>query len=254
MATDINDFITLDAFKNGRVKISQTESQEANIYKLLRDFGYGMTKIDNKRIYFKREGTSISSVHPSNFRQAFFKFLVHEADFSNIPDETNKEEIINWFYKKNRVKQNGLYDHYLTDILSDIEVSTLRMSIDPNYKHTVEINQLLSKFEEWRFKKTVDKINSYGGNPTLYYKKISDKKFLVFSHWHYNSKSRDGFDSWIATYLNENQIGTKKPVELLDIRSGFRLDRDFPLIKEYLNSKGHGMTRERRTADNSTLM
>lgn len=236
MTTDINNFITLDSFKNGRVKISQTISQEGNIYKLLFELGYRKTKLNDKRIYLKREGTFISVVHPSDIRQAFFKFLSHDADYSNILDGIDREEIINWFYQKNAVKENGLYDHYLADTLSESEAHDLRLRTDHDYKHSFDITQLQSMFDEFDFNKTVDSINSYSdNNPTLYYKQVADRKFLVFNHWNAKSKHNDGFDCWIATYPNEKQIGNKKPLELHDILLGFHFGRDFSLIEQYLN-------------------
>jgi hypothetical protein len=72
-------------------------------------------------------------------------------------------------------------------------------------------------------------------NPTIYYKQVADKEFLVFNHWNIKNKSNDGLDSWLATYTDEKQIGNKKPTARQSIRLGFHLDRDFPLIEQYLN-------------------
>jgi hypothetical protein len=161
MTTDINNFVTLSTFKNGRVKILQTVSNEANIYKLLCNLGYRKTKLNNKNIYLKREGASLLPIHRSEIKQAFFKFLDLDADYSKTLDGTNRGEIINWFYQKNRIKVNGLYDHYLEDNLTGEETHRLLMLTNQAYKHNFDIKQLLSKFEEWHFSKTIDKINSY---------------------------------------------------------------------------------------------
>lgn len=236
MTTDINNFGTIDTFKNGRLKMSQTASEEANIYKLLYVLGYRKTKLNNINIYIKREGTSISSVHPSDIRQAFFKFLEFDADYSNIPDGIDRVEIINWFYQKRAVKENGLYDHYLADTLSVSEVHALSMLTDHDYKHDFENNQLLSKFDEWNFTKRIDTVGAFHKGDTLYYKNIGDKKYLVFNHFNgQNHNTNDCFDIWFATYMNESQIGNKKPLDQQGICYGFDLDRDFHLIKDYLN-------------------
>ena len=235
MTTDINNFSIIDTFKNGRLKMSQTAAEEANIYKLLSELGYRKAKLNNRKIYVKREGKSISFVHLSEIRQAFFKFLESDADYSNIPNGINRVEIINWFYQKIVVKENVLFDHYLACTLTDNEVHTLRILTKHDYKHNLEINHLISKFHDWNFKKTVDAIGSFHKGDMLYYKNISDKKFIVFNHLKgQKQNTNDSFDCWFATYMNESQIGNKKPLEQQDIRLGFDFVRDFHLIKDYL--------------------
>jgi hypothetical protein len=115
-----------------------------------------------------------------------------------------------------------------------MEVRDLRMLTNFSYKHDFDKSKLLSKFNEWKFSKTIDNIGSYSKKALLYYKLIESKKYLVFNHYNSERKDLDCFDSWIATYSDEKQIGNKKPLSLQDLRLGFNLDRDFELIKQYV--------------------
>lgn len=235
MTKDINNFIDIVRQKNGRVKIKHNITNEGNIYKLLRDFGFRKSKLDNRRIYFRRQADIVTPVNLSDIKDAFREFLKC-GDFTNIPTDINHHDILEWYYSTHPIKENGLFDHYLEDTLTEVETHNFRLATDHDYRHRFEIKQLLSKFDEWAFSKSTDNINSYSSNnPPLYYKRIDDRKFLVFNHWNANTKYTGGFDSWIATYSNEKQIGNKKPLDLQDIRLGFRLDRDYPLIEQYLN-------------------
>jgi len=235
MTTDINNFIDIVRQKNGRIKIKHNVTNEGNIYKLLHDFGFRKIKLDNRRIYFRRQADKITPVKLVDIKEAFREFLEH-GDFTNIPQDVDHRDILEWYYSTLPIKENTQFDQYLEDTLTETEAHDLRLQTDHIYKHKFEIEQLLLKFDEWKFLKTTDIISSYSTeNPPLYYKHIGDRKFLVFNHWNVNTKYTDGFDCWIATYSDEKQIGNKKPLDLQDIRLGFRLDRDFPLIEQYLS-------------------
>jgi len=124
----------------------------------------------------------------------------------------------------------------LKETLSEQEIHDLRLQSNPRYRWKFFTQQLIAKFDEWNFSKTVDYINSYSGNnPPLYYRRISETKFIVFNHWNFNSKYRDGFDCWLAIYKNEKEIGKKQPHNLQQIILDFRFDRHLPLIEQYLN-------------------
>ena len=61
------------------------------------------------------------------------------------------------------------------------------------------------------------------------------KKYLVFNHYNEKDRTNDGFDTWVATYNNEELIGIKKPTEFENLKLSFHLDKDYSLIKQYLN-------------------
>jgi hypothetical protein len=230
---DINKILTIVRQKNGVVKIKHDLANEANICKLLQEFGFRKSKLDNRRIYFRRQYETITLINKWEIIDTFVDFLKKD-DFENVPQDVSKENILNWFYQSNPIKENGLFDHYLVDTLNEKEIHDLRMLTNFSYKHDFDNSKLLSKFNEWNFSKTIDTAGSYCKESPLYYKLIENKKYLVFNHFNANRKDLDGFDSWIATYSDEKQIGNKRPLSVQDVRLGFNLDRDFELIKQYV--------------------
>ena len=234
MEKDINNFLTISRTKNGKVKISHNTENEANIYKMLFKLGFRKTTLNNKKLLFKKTNDDLIPISIHDIRNAFYD-LLKNFEFVNVPDDVNYTDILNWNLEKQPIKQNGLFNHYLSVELNESEIHILRMKTDVNYKHRNEINSILDKLNEWNFSKSIDKKSSICINAPLYYKKIDNNKFLVFSHYNAESKkSIDGFDCWLANFKNEKQIGVSSPRELKDIRLSFNLERDYELIKDYV--------------------
>lgn len=152
MKRDINDFITLVRSKNGRVKIDHNGQNQANIYLLMHELGFRKSILENKRIYYRREGEELI---PSSFRNivdAFFEQL-RETEFINIPDDIRFADIVNHFYEKSPIKENALFTHFFSDTLTETEALQYKLLTDHHFKHKIEVQHLLSKLEEWKFEK-----------------------------------------------------------------------------------------------------
>ncbi|HEY0262871.1 MAG TPA: hypothetical protein VGB95_07580 [Chitinophagales bacterium] len=119
---DINDFITIDRQKNGTIKITHTTENVWNLYKLLKELGYRKTKLGNKRVYYQRNEFGIKSVSILDIKQAFTN-LLGKHFFTNIPKDVDYASIFNWYFKKQPIKENGVFNHFLIEALSDIEAS-----------------------------------------------------------------------------------------------------------------------------------
>ncbi len=233
MKRDIYDYIKVKRLKNGLVKINHTRDNEANIYKLLYDLGFRKSKLNNKRIYFRREGQKII---PTNFKDIKYAFLelLRNAEFANIPDDFNYSKITNWYHDRQPIKENGLFDHYLFEDLSQHEALTFRLQTDHIFKHKYEVQTLLTRFETLKFDKTVDKSSSICQNAPIYFKEIEKNKYLIFAHYNSEIKTNDGFSCWIGSFRNIAQIGIKKPLELKLIKENFYIDIDYHLVKDYI--------------------
>lgn len=231
---DIKDFVTISRLRNGQVKITHNITNESNIYELLRELGYRKTKVDNKCAYLLRNDDNIIPVTFYDIKTAFLN-LLKKNEFINIPNDIESTSLTNWFYDKNPIKENGLLNHYLEDTLTNEEIHNYKLKTDIMYKHKFGVEQMLSKFKEWSFNKTVDDVGAFCKDNPLYYKRVDEKKYLVFNHFNSKGKTSDGFDCWLATFTNEEHIGSKKPIEIQDIRLSFHLDRDFQLIENYIN-------------------
>jgi hypothetical protein len=235
MKRDINDFLTLVRSKNGRVKIDHNGQNQANIYKILVDLGFRKSKLENKRIYYRSEGDKLIPSSFTNIVDAFFEQL-RESEFINIPDDVRFADIVNHFYEKSPIKENALFTHFFAENLTEVEALNYKLLTDHTFKHKFEVQQLLSKLEEWKFDKTIDIASSITNNAPLYYKKVDGNKYLVFTHYNSKSNTRDGFDCWIATFTKTGHLGNKKPLTLHQVSLSFNLERDFELIKDYINN------------------
>ncbi len=235
MKKDINGFITLVRSKNGRVKIDHNGQNQANIHLLMYELGFRKSKLENKRIYYRREGEELIPSSFRNIEDAFFEQL-RETEFINIPDDIRFADIVNHFYEKSPIKENALFTLFFSDTLTETEALQYKLLTDHHFKHKIEVQNLLSKFEEWKFEKTIDIASSITNNAPLYFKKLDGNKYLVFTHYNSKSNTRDGFDCWIATFANTAHIGNKKPLTLQTVSLSFNLERDFELIKNYVNN------------------
>lgn len=235
MKRDVNEFITLVRSKNGRVKIDHNSTNQANIYQLMHDLGFRKSKLENKRIYYRRYGEQLI---PSNFRKIIDTFFeqLRATEFINIPEDVRFTDIVNHFYEKSPIKENALFTRFFAETITDTEALNYKLLTDHHFKHKFDVQQLLSKLEEWKFDKTIDLASSITNNAPLYYKKVDGNKFLVFTHYNSKNNTNDGFDCWIATFAKTGHIGSKKPLTLQTVSLSFNLDRDFELIKNYVNN------------------
>ncbi|MGI9526834.1 MAG: hypothetical protein ACR2MS_06980 [Weeksellaceae bacterium] len=234
MERNINKFLTISRNKKGKVNITHDLENEANIYKLLYNLGFRKGTLNNKKILFQKVQDDLIPVSIDDIRASFHD-LLENFEFENVPDDVNYIDILDYNLVKQPVKQNKLFNHYLSVELTESDAHILRIKTDFKYKHRNEINSLLEKLEEWNFTKSIDEKSSICTNDPLYYKKIGPEKFIIFSHYNSESKNNtDGFDCWIAVFKSEKQIGATLPSELYDIKLSFNLERDFELIKDYV--------------------
>ncbi|MCC6583568.1 MAG: hypothetical protein IT271_07685 [Chitinophagales bacterium] len=234
MTYNINDFLSINQLKNGRFRLNHDITNRDNAYKTLHLLGFRKTRLDKKSIYYKREETVLRPVDIYDLQNAFEDFL-QTADFENIPSNMERSELINWLYDKEPIKKNCFSEGHIWEDLTEKETHELQMLTNATYKKIFETQELISKLKEWNFVKTIDSLGSFcKGNP-LYYKSLGSKKYLVFNHYNSEYKDNDGFDCWLATFNKDKEIGLKRPTDNQSIQLSFNIDRDFILIKNYLN-------------------
>ena len=229
MKVDIQKLISIQRQKNGRIKIKHDISNEANIYKLLNEMGFFQSKLNGKRIYFQRKNGKVEIVNIRLIRDAFFNLLENE-NYLNRPEDISKEDILNWFLGDNPIKQNGLFEYHLKSELSEFEKHQILIKEDKAYK----IDYTLSRFEKWNFEKTIDSSGIFTKGKDLYFKKVNGEDFLIFTHHNKSHLINSGFDSWIAKFDKESEIGNKKPSKMEVLKFSFDIEKDFGLIKEYV--------------------
>lgn len=232
MEYDINNYLKISYKKDGRIVLVYDVAKEANIYSQLKEMGYCYSTINGKKTYYRRFEGEVSSTKMLSIKHAFRDFL-ENTDFKNRPATLKHEDIMQWFYAKNPVRENGLLKFILQDELSKDEEHQIKFQTDTSYKHNFEINQVLCFLEEFNFKKKANQ-DTITHNSDLYYKNIGDNEFIIFTHFCIGKTFYSGFDTWRAKYINERQIGKIEPETLDTIRLSFNLKRDYPLVQNLL--------------------
>jgi hypothetical protein len=233
MQKDINDFFSFQTLKNGKIKISIRPGNKIKIYEALKENGYRKGIFNKKRIYFKREEDNIKELQRNDLTYAFYK-LLKNWDIQNLPKNIKKSDCLDIFIEQDPIKENKLFNYFLSETLSESDFHNLRLQNDVDYKHKFEIDQMLSKFMEWSFQKSKDSIGAFIKNAPMYHKGIGNNQYIVFLHYNFKKKGTQGFDCYLATYKKQENIGITHPSEIKQIRLSFNLESDYPLIKNYL--------------------
>lgn len=113
MDESIFDYISPHKHTNGSVKIYRKLSQERKITLKLRDLGYFWRIEDGKQQFFKSEkGKLWQRVKIQDVKNAFLDFLIN-TKFNDRPDYLSDDDIKYWFFKRNIVRANGIFFHFL---------------------------------------------------------------------------------------------------------------------------------------------
>lgn len=117
----ISDIVKADYYKTGNVKIRFPKFKEKIYCKILLDLGFGLTKINNKEIYFRGRWSNIKYFTFYEIKDEFAEYLRTEFKGSIFLNDVLRE-----FYWKNPIKQNDLFKAYMTiDELSGFEETEL---------------------------------------------------------------------------------------------------------------------------------
>ena len=137
MKWNVTDLVTVIKYKNGRVKVlfdKKDVNKDANIYKILRELGFGYTKLDGKQIVFHRDiNNKPSLIRQWQLNDTFVHFL-KSYDFIGFSDDIDRMALLNCYYQYLPIKLNGLLKHYLDDKLSEFEENFFREKL-PEYKY-----------------------------------------------------------------------------------------------------------------------
>ncbi len=218
MEYKILDILSIKRQKNGMVKIILNKSGgKSNIYKLLFQLGFRQSILDKEKVYYQKKDTQLQIVTIHDARRAFKTFL-ESANFSDLPKDITYNQILEWYLGKyNIIAKNAFYEHYLSEELADNEKHQLRLQTDYQYAWKFKISQKIEKFKGLGFTKTIDKNSNIDPNSDLYYKKINNNKYIIFSHYGGLKVNFSGIDAWSAIFRREVDIGVKKPIKITPI-------------------------------------
>lgn len=228
MRKDISKFVRIIQQKNGIVRLNFEKSNELEIYKFLKENGFGKSKVGKKIIYYQKQRDKIKVVQKDDISYFFYEYL-RDGNYK-IPNTLRKEEILDAYLKHLPIKENKLYNFILKEELSDNDSHKLLIQSDTTYGHKFESSRLISKINEWGFRK----IQS-GKKPSdpLYFKSISKDTYIVFRHYNSLKPHDDGFDCTIGRYLSEKHIENEHTIETIKFIKTFRLNEDLKILQEW---------------------
>lgn len=110
MELNISDYVSFVKLKNGKFKVTRDENNLENIYRLLRDMGYGYVRENSRNVYFRREGSGIVLTRLCDFQKAFLK-LVKDCELLNLPSNVSILDIFK-YYRTHPIKRDDLFAKY----------------------------------------------------------------------------------------------------------------------------------------------
>ncbi|RFZ91267.1 hypothetical protein D0C36_20255 [Mucilaginibacter conchicola] len=122
----LSDFVSFKKSGKLRYELHCTPRQEADIYRWLKEQGFGLSEADERVFTFRRIGGEIMPASVISMKRNFLAFLEAAAFESNDGDEPKRSELINWFFSMPPLKQNELFRLHLKDTLSPEEMSRIQ--------------------------------------------------------------------------------------------------------------------------------
>lgn len=196
------------------------------------------TTIDGK-LYFVRyiDGKIYWIRYKKSWDYEVYQYILRRL--KSIAIECNYKEYFNVLLKSaTRITWKEMEEFCPNIELNDKDRRCLLRQIDPNHANDIIYEELKCKIQEWGFIFVDGKLESGSHYRGLHYKRIADNEYLVFSTATcYPKMHKYALDLWKCYYHNEKEIGKKNPVSIVRRALGFEIDRDYHLIKEYVESK-----------------
>lgn len=100
-------------------------------------------------------------------------------------------------------------------------------------------NEFITFTKTEGFIETIDKVGNFSSKKPVFYKKVSEKNFLVFNIPTFGNIKKYGFcsDFWKVIAKSESEFLNSRleNKNLIDLRLGFTLERDLSLYKYELS-------------------
>ena len=119
MEIKLNDFVSFHQLKNGKYKIVHDESKRDNIFKFLRELGFGFIRQNTCYIYFKKDTSVVKAVTFSDFQKTFLDTL-KQHDLQ-IAEGLTMVDVYKHF-RKHPIKRNAVFAKFFEHTLVANEV------------------------------------------------------------------------------------------------------------------------------------
>ncbi|WP_374361482.1 hypothetical protein [Cloacibacterium sp.] len=230
---DFTDFFTFDYNKkNDYFKVIINIDNRANIYKILKERGFGFLKYRNRLLYFRKVDGIYNFITLQDFEYFFLRdFLEKELLLkSKIFKAKDFEKLFNEIVSKEikLVKNDNLFKYFLYKIPNEKDLHIINLKFDFQYKIDYENKKFIDFFEKNEFRKVLDLKSNISKGNLVYYKNLKSKEYIVFN------KIGSQYDSWIAKFNKEMDIGNAMPVYIKCLKLNFDLKNDYNFLKNYL--------------------
>ncbi|WP_455673747.1 hypothetical protein [Phocaeicola sp.] len=231
---NILDLFLVKRLKNGeiRVKCKITMEHKKRICSILNVYHY---IIGEKKYFFMMNNANIKMINSSNILENYMlNYIKNNISLYNSDNYRlylNAVMAVSIHISK---KDMALYCPYLE--LNEEEKHSLYMLIDSTYKKEYLKNELLQKITDWGFKRVDGLLSRESAYNGLFYRRINDDEYLVFSYASNMPKLHLYiFDFWKCVYKEEKEIGIKSPISIKQIILGVELKRDLDKIETILS-------------------
>ncbi|RFZ90113.1 hypothetical protein D0C36_23000 [Mucilaginibacter conchicola] len=123
---DLAAFVSLKKTGKKGYQLQCSSSQEENIYRWLKQQGFGFSETADQPIFFRRIDGQIEPASAIAMKRKFLHFL-ETATFSNWQEDIDREALLDWFYAAAPLKQNHLFRKFLNDTLTMEEIRQYRL-------------------------------------------------------------------------------------------------------------------------------
>lgn len=231
-----NSFIESEASRGKRnLQFRLSQEQKCNICS---DLNAYKATINGKMYFLRYVDGKVHWIHKKQYWDSEVYQYIHKR-LEAISIDCNYKEYYSILLKSlTRITWKEMEELCPYIELSEKDKRSLLMQIDPNSAKDIFYEELKHKIQEWGFKFVDGKLESGSHYRRLHYKYIGDNEFLVFSIAAYLPKMHIyALDLWKCYYHNEKEIGKKNPASIVKVALSFQLDRDYNLIKEYVEFK-----------------
>ncbi|NQU54449.1 MAG: hypothetical protein HQ522_18145 [Bacteroidetes bacterium] len=211
-------------YKNGRKKIVFFE---LGIYDLLKEkLGYRYTKINGKGYYLKDNNGIYEVSYFHHLGNSFRTYIEQEFENLEISNQIDLHSFMNEYYHRKPIKDGNYARDYLSEgfQLSNYNLQLILQNIDPRLKFENDKKEMLVFLKNENFTETIDTIGNLRKEYPLFYKQLSENKFLIFNQPYYDLNSKQTiYDFWKIEAKNEKEFLLKKTKNFVSIKYGFNM-------------------------------
>jgi len=208
------------------------------IYNLLKNkLGFRYAKINKKGYYLKEVNETYEIVSFHKLKTEFKEFIDENYEKLEFSKEINYHDFMETYHKKLPIKNNNWIREYLGEDfeLSDTNLHLIMLKVDTNYNRKYKRNEIIEFLKAENFIEAKGKGGCFEKDCSLFYRKVKENKFLIFSNPYNDGKNNSPtFDFWKINAHSEIEFLQDRKSNIINIKFGFELEKD---IESFVREK-----------------